>query len=155
MWMWWLCGWRQVREQVEQSGKFKKKVHHFTVSFGHPAAVWQKTQERSLQHHQTTEQLLSSGCEAPELILNTPPLIIYAFWNDYYLLITLCSFCFTCVRSLGECNKDVIMWLPCPRHNVVMPKSTMKCRLISGRRHNMQLHRVCRPTLNLPQKQKQ
>ena len=34
------------------------------------AGVWPEIQEYSLPYHQTTEQLLSSGCEAPELILN-------------------------------------------------------------------------------------
>ena len=38
----------------------------------HPPAIWQKIHKYPLPFHRTTEQLLSSGCETPELISNTP-----------------------------------------------------------------------------------
>ena len=36
------------------------------------AAIWQEIHKYLLPYHQTTEQLHSSGCEPPELILNSP-----------------------------------------------------------------------------------
>ncbi len=52
----------------------------------HPAAVWQAIQKYLLPYHQTTEQLLSSGCKTPQLILSTWKNNFSCLpWRDYNL----------------------------------------------------------------------
>ena len=50
---------------------FHVALHQLQLQSVHPAAVWQKIQKYPLPYNQATERLLSSGCETPELNLNT------------------------------------------------------------------------------------
>lgn len=48
----------------------KERQHPAQPLSVHPAAGWQKIQERPLPSCQTMEQLLLSGCETPQFILH-------------------------------------------------------------------------------------
>ena len=62
--------WHQWSEMSGQSPKDTKRQHSPQRQSVHPAATWEKIQK--YLHHQTTQQLHSSDCETPQLIINTP-----------------------------------------------------------------------------------
>ena len=61
--------WHCWSEMSEQSPKDTKKWRPPQPQSVHPAATWEETQRNPLPYHQTTEQLLFSDREAPELII--------------------------------------------------------------------------------------
>ena len=60
-----------------------KKTHPPQRRPIHPAPVSQERQEHLMPHQQTTEQLLSSGCETPQLVLHAPPKILFWFYVEH------------------------------------------------------------------------
>ena len=59
--------------------KTEKKIHPPQQQLIHPSPISQERQEHLLPYQQTTEQLLSSGCETPKLDLNAPPKMLFCF----------------------------------------------------------------------------
>ena len=49
-----------------------KNQHPNQLQSAHPADIWQKLQKYLLLYHQTTEQLISSGCETHQFTLRKP-----------------------------------------------------------------------------------
>lgn len=71
--------------------KDRKRQQQSQSLFVHPAAAWQE--KYLLLHHQTTEQLFSSGCKAPEVFIFMMTLYSFAFYGELQIVfhdIVLC-----------------------------------------------------------------
>ena len=62
--------WYRRRRMSALSSTDTEREHPPQPQSVHPAAIWQEMERCPLPYRQLTEQLLSSGCETPELILN-------------------------------------------------------------------------------------
>lgn len=109
------------------------------------AAVWQKIQTYLLLYHQTTVQLLSSGCGSSSLHATMHSLL---FWLDYYSCLSLHS-CL-CVCSFGnyKINAVVQPWWQWNKSPIVNPPASCSGVARGDRRgqHHTQSCNVDPPT---------
>ena len=69
--------WQHIQKYLLLSDNTYRSICCFLTTHTEvSAAVWQQIQKYLLLYHQTTEQLLPSGCDSPELILNTHQFMI-------------------------------------------------------------------------------